>query len=373
MPRLLVPLLTLKPNSASGVAFARSLLPALTRVLGADQVLVLGTPFVDELLSPLGCRVESHPVGHARPARLWATRRLVRGAAVRHRAEALFVPDGQLVPGPGLPPCLVALHHHLNYSRPRGQSLGQRLYWKLWYDEALRRSCGRAAGLLAPSAAFAREFVGFVPQAEGKLSVVRHGAGPVFSPEGESRSFGEPQVLVVGNPSPYKNVSGAIRAFALAAEGLPHLLAVAGLDERELDAAASEAGWPQGDRGRLRALGRLEQDDLAPLYRGAAALLFPSRVESFGLPVVEAMASACPVACSDLPSLIELGGSAVLSAPPEDSSAMGRQLRRLLTDGALAANLRAAGRTRASELTWEAAAGQVATLLRQLAVPSCSA
>jgi glycosyltransferase involved in cell wall biosynthesis len=365
MPRLLVPLLTLKPNSASGVAFARNLVPALTRALGADEVLVLGTPFIDEQLSPLGCRVDVRHIGQARPFRLRATRRLVPGAVQAHRAEAVFVPDGQLVPAPGLPPCVVALHHHLNYSRPQGQALGQRLYWKLWYDEALRRSCARADALIAPSAAFAREFEGHVPQARGKIEVVPHGAGPAFSPEGESRRFDRPHVLVVGNPSPYKNVAGAIRAFVHATEGLPQVLAVAGLDEGELDAAAREARAP--DRSRLVALGRLAQDELAPLYRGADALLFPSLVESFGLPVVEAMASGCPVVCSDLPSLVELGGAAVATAGAEEPEALGKQLRSLLTSEDRAARLREAGLARARELTWDAAAGRVAALLTRLA------
>jgi glycosyltransferase involved in cell wall biosynthesis len=373
MPRLLVPLLTLKPNSASGVAFARNIVPALTRALGTDEVLVLGTPFIGELLTPLGCRVEVRRVAHARPARLWATRRLVPEAARRHRAGALFVPDGQLVPAPGLPPTVVALHHHLNYSRPQGQALGQRLYWKLWYDRALRRSCAEAAALLAPSAAFAREFEGFVPQAAGKLRVVPHGAGPAFSPEGPTRRFEQPHVLVVGNPSPYKNVPGAIRAFLGGAGDLPHLLAVAGLDEAELDEAAREAGAGSGERARLRALGRLRQDELAPLYRGADALLFPSRVESFGLPVVEAMAAGCPVVCSDLDSLIELGAEAVASAPPEDAEALGRQLRSLLTNRDRAGRLRAAGLGRARDLSWDAAAASVAAVLTELAVLEPSA
>ena len=85
------------------------------------------------------------------------------------------------------------------------------------------------------------------------------------------------------------------------------------------------------------------------------------------------MASGCPVACSDLPSLLELGGEAVVSAPPEDSQAMGRELRGLLLDADLAAGLRAAGLARAGELTWEAAAARVAELVRTLAVPACSA
>ena len=366
MPRLLVPLLTLKPESASGVAHARNLVPALTRALGAGEVLVLGTPFIEELLAPLGCRVEVRRVGHARPARLLATRRLVPGAVRAHRADAVFVPDGQLVPAPGLPPSVVALHHHLNYSRPQGQAWGQRLYWKLWYDAALRRSCARAAALLAPSAAFAREFEGFVPQARGRLHVVPHGVGPAFLEGGRERRLLEPHVLVVGNPSPYKNVSGAIEAFLIAAEGLPHRLVVAGLDEAELRAAADRAGASAEQRSRLLALGRLGQDELAPWYRGAAALLFPSRVESFGLPVLEAMACETPVACSDLPSLVELTAGAARLADPSEPGAMAGALAPLLCDRQLADRCRTAGRARARSLTWDAAAQRVVAIVEEL-------
>lgn len=367
MPRILVPLLTLKPESASGVAHARNLVPALTRAPGAGEVLVLGTPFVERLLAPLGCRVETHAVAHARPFRLLATRRLAPRAAGRHRADALFVPDGQLVPAPGLPPSVVALHHHLNYSRPAGQALGQRLYWKLWYDAALRRSCARAAALIAPSAAFAREFEEHVPQAAGRLRVVPHGVGPAFVEEGPAWNEDRPHVLVVGNPSPYKNVAGAIAAFLAAAQGLPHRLLVAGLDERELGEAAARAGAPAAQRGRLVALGRLEQDELAPLYRGADALLFPSLVESFGLPVLEAMGCGTAVACSDLPSLRELTAGAARLADPREPAAMARALRPLLVDGGERHRRAEAGRERARSLSWDAAAASILAILREVA------
>src|SRR5207302_7089664 len=79
----------------------------------------------------------------------------------------------------------------------------------------------------------------------------------------------------------------------------------------------------EGEYGALpagvEARGRVSRDELVRLYQGAAALVFPSLYEGFGMPVLEAMACGCPVACSNVTSLPEVAGDAARLFDPRDT------------------------------------------------------
>jgi alpha-1,3-rhamnosyl/mannosyltransferase len=105
--------------------------------------------------------------------------------------------------------------------------------------------------------------------------------------------------------------------------------------------------------------GRIPRDDLDTLYRGAAALAFPSRYEGFGLPVLEAMARDCPVVAADATALPEVVDGAGLLVPPTDAAAWAAALTRVLDDDVTRARLIEDGRERAAAFTWEAAAAEL--------------
>src|SRR5262249_5847792 len=119
--------------------------------------------------------------------------------------------------------------------------------------------------------------------------------------------------------------------------------------ESELRERAADAGVS----GDVRFLGWVSGGEIEGLWAIAEAFVFPSLYEGFGLPVLEAMARGVPVACSRASSLPEVAGEAALLFDPHDERAIARALRRLLDDGALRERLRALGRERAREFTWE--------------------
>jgi len=115
-------------------------------------------------------------------------------------------------------------------------------------------------------------------------------------------------------------------------------------ETRSVVGLARAAGLAEG---AVRDLGFVPREDLAALYRGARGLVFPSLFEGFGLPVLEAMACGCPVACSSFPALAAAAGGAGRLFDPEDTGAITEALRWLSADS----NERAEARGRGLALT----------------------
>jgi alpha-1,3-rhamnosyl/mannosyltransferase len=106
---------------------------------------------------------------------------------------------------------------------------------------------------------------------------------------------------------------------------------------------------------------------LLNLYRGAAMLLYPSRYEGFGLPILEAMSCGTPVIGSDCASIPELVGDAGTIVEAIDVHAWVRAIMAVMMTPVLAARLREAGRKRASQFSWTRTAEQTLAILRNAA------
>ena len=175
-------------------------------------------------------------------------------------------------------------------------------------------------------------------------------------------------VLWVGTVEPRKNLPRLLQAFA-AVPGDAELVLVGpkGWNE-ELGARLAEL--PAGVRGRVRVLGFVPFEDLGPLYAGAAAFCFPSLLEGFGFPVVEAMAQGTPVVTSLGTSTEEIAGDAGLLVDPLDVDAIAGALGRVLGDEQLAARLGELGRAQAALYTWSRSADLVLEAYREVSASS---
>jgi glycosyltransferase involved in cell wall biosynthesis len=231
------------------------------------------------------------------------------------------------------------------------------------------RSVRTAQRFIAVSA-FGREEIAEVfgvPRA--RIDVIYHGVEPSFAP-GVAQPLPPSvrsgrYVLFVGDPigEPRKNFNllyDAYRRAWPAGNGAPSLV-VAGPRAPHLDGVVHAGNI--GDDLNARAA----DERLRALYRGAIVLGLASYHETFGMPMIEAMACGTPVLASQASSLPEIGGTAALYAPPDDAAAWAEALQRVARDAALRDRLRIAGLDRATHFNWDESALAHLTVFRAVA------
>jgi glycosyltransferase involved in cell wall biosynthesis len=175
------------------------------------------------------------------------------------------------------------------------------------------------------------------------------------TPEAELRERlhlgGRSVVISPGTKRPHKNAEGAIAALARIEQELRPVLVITGYRteyEENIRACATALGVAD----HLRMPEWLSRNDMEGLYAIASAVVFPSRYEGFGLPVLEAMIRGVPVITSNRSSLPEVAGGAALLVDPDDPAAIAHALRELTGDSALRARLVRAGHARAEQFSW---------------------
>jgi glycosyltransferase involved in cell wall biosynthesis len=229
----------------------------------------------------------------------------------------------------------------------------------------LQRAARRASRILTVSEATARDLNGRLGIPAARIAAIWNGVDERFRAvipredlAGRLSALGlEPgYFLFVGNPKPHKNLETLLAAFA-------------GLDSASsrLVIVGEKGAHREKDRdARVVSIGRIEDPLLPVLYAGAAALVFPSLYEGFGLPVVEAMASGTPVIVSTTPAVAEVAGAAALQVDPLDVSEWTRAMRRILTEPGLSDELSLRGRERAAAFSWNETARRTLAIYREV-------
>ncbi len=177
----------------------------------------------------------------------------------------------------------------------------------------------------------------------------------------------QPIVLCVAAKRPHKNLVRLLSALALIPSERRPVLVLPGYrtaHEDELRARADELEIA----GKVRFLDWVDPAELEALYAAASCFVFPSLLEGFGLPVLEAMARGLPVACSGTGALGEVAGDAALRFDPRSETSIAAAIERLLGDPAEAERLRTAGRERAARFTWASTAAATLAAYRRAGV-----
>jgi alpha-1,3-rhamnosyl/mannosyltransferase len=348
--------LWLRPGEVGGTeSYATRLADAVRRVPAADRA-------VDLTLFALPTFATAHPDLVAD----WPTRVSPVGGrpkAVRVLAETTWLPAGTrgfdlvhhlggTVPLVTTKPAVLTIHDLQFLDLPESFSATKRAYLGRVVPASVRR-----ATLVTTVSEFARqsviEHLGVAPE---RTAVVPHavlvptatGSGDETPPMG----LDEPYFLLPAIAYPHKNHAVVIDALAdvpgahLVCTGFPWAT------DNVLRARAEAIGVSD----RFHQLGLVSASALDSLYRHAAALVFPSRYEGFGAPVVEAMLRDCPVLASDRTALPEVVGDAGLLLDATDPHVWADAMQRVIDDASLRDRLIVAGRERATHFRPEVAA-----------------
>jgi glycosyltransferase involved in cell wall biosynthesis len=252
-------------------------------------------------------------------------------------------------------PAVVTVHD-LSFERHPGLMSIRDL---LLFRTLVPRSARRADRVLTVSERTKRDLVERYGIAEEKVVVTPNGVDPIFQPNGGAPER-SPYALFVGGIQPRKDPLSAIEALGLLNGDLS--LVLVGAEKRggnEVRNAIQRLGLEQ----RVELAGHLERDELAALYRGAACLVFPSRYEGFGLPVLEAMASGTPVVATAAGAVPEVAGDAAVLVEPGDPAALAAGIEQALADRD---RLVAAGLERAARFSWAESARLTLEAYREL-------
>lgn len=296
-------------------------------------------------------------------ARLFREHMLLPLACRRERVDILHCPKSAV---PFFSPCpvVVTLHDLIPIKHPETEKFAARVYWRLQIPIAARRS----DFIITDSEHARNEIMADFRIPGEKIKAIMLGFDPVMlEPRDEARGrevrgrYGLPDdyILYVGTIQPRKNLDTLIEAFGrLKRERkLANRLVITG-----------RKGWLFDSLfARIRELalgdeviftGFVPDEELPYIYDGAAAFVYLSFFEGFGLPPLEAMACGVPVITSNTTSLPEVVGDAGIALPPKDVEGVAAALARILAEPGTAAAMKEKGVRRARTFSWESTARQ---------------
>jgi glycosyltransferase involved in cell wall biosynthesis len=234
--------------------------------------------------------------------------------------------------------------------------------WFSGYGKILlkrRKAFAMDADFVCVSEKTADDFMNMFKVNEGRVHVIPHGT--TFLPKQEGVSRRSDMLLYVGTRGNYKNFTGLVDAFGKTPELASEIELVAfggGPFTAQERLALAENG--------VQRYRQVSGDDaqLAHAYAEATLFVYPSFYEGFGLPLLEAMALDCPVACAGASCFPEIAGPAASYFKPDEAGEMGEMLLSLIKDPARRTELVARGQERLALFSWEASAKSHADLYR---------
>jgi len=240
-------------------------------------------------------------------------------------------------------------------------------FYNLYRRISVPAAARRAAHVVAISESTRRDIVELIRVPPEKVTTIHLGVDAGFAPvtdiaqlDRTRQQFGLPDrfIIHVGAVERQKRLETLMQAAAeVIKKGFTDGVVLAGEEgfgADNLRRVVAELGITE----RVRFLGYVPQEFIAPLYTLARCAVYPSWYEGFGLPVLEAMACGTPVMASNASSLPEVGGDAAILLPPGDVSAMVQALEKLLTDERQRADRVNRGLARAKQFSWEACAAR---------------
>jgi glycosyltransferase involved in cell wall biosynthesis len=257
-------------------------------------------------------------------------------------------------------PTVVAMHDLTFFDHPEWHERSKVVYFRRMIAAAARRADVIITGSHDAARGLQSRF-----RLEGDVVVVHHGVDHSrFAPSDAvdesadacllaGHGITQPYIAFASTIEPRKDVPTLVGAFARIAAAHPDVqLVIAGGDGWGIDEARAAIS-ASGVATRILRPGYVDDATLAALFRRAEVIAYPSLVEGFGMPALEALASGTPLVTTSGSALEEIVGDAALLVPPADVEALSHALATVLDDATVAARLRAEGPPRAATFTWQ--------------------
>jgi glycosyltransferase involved in cell wall biosynthesis len=237
---------------------------------------------------------------------------------------------------------------------------------QLVYGRVIRRVARDSAAILAISKFVKQDVAQYANISLNKIAVTYEAADRITDPPEPIQRLKDKQfIMYVGRATPHKNLARLVEAFAILNKKYPDLmLALAGkMDKnyKRIEALASEKRLAH----RVVFTDFVSEGELRWMYENAAAYVFPSLSEGFGLPTLEAMVHGAPVVCSNATCLPEINGEAAVYFDPRVTFDMAKKISGVLSDSKLRGQLIRAGKVQAARYSWQTMAKQTLEIYNQ--------
>ncbi|WP_205823099.1 glycosyltransferase family 4 protein [Microbacterium hydrothermale] len=249
---------------------------------------------------------------------------------------------------------VITVHDIIWAKHPESFSRPFRLLYAFMTPRLLRNS----AHVLTVSEFSASEISSRFGTDPRRITVVSNAVSPEFDADGPVHDEGVPYLLAVSSPNRHKNFDALVSAFDDASFAHIQRLLIVGEQAHVFQSSA-----PAETSSRIRALGRVDDEELMRLYRGATAFVFPSLYEGFGIPPLEAQRMGTPVVAARSSALPEVLGGSALWVDPHDKDDIRRGLETIDRDPALRADLARRGRENEARFSWDVSAHRVAEVV----------
>jgi glycosyltransferase involved in cell wall biosynthesis len=293
-------------------------------------------------------------------------------ALKRLKPNVFFSPDGWVSMSTKTP--TVQVVHDLNFIHMPEHLPSM---WRKYYLERFPLFIEKADHIITVSEFSKRDLMKELNVPESKISVVYNETADGFRPAADFGEMnhvqarfadGKPYFLFVGLIHQRKNITGLMQAFALfkAQTGSDARLVIAG-SKKWWTEELEETFIKNPYKTDIIFTGRVSDEDLQKIYRGALALVYPSFFEGFGIPILEAFKSDVPVITSNNTALPEVGGNAALYCDPYLPESIAEQMKALHNDKDLRDLCIRRGRLQAQKFSWDTGAETVGQILHRYA------
>lgn len=341
--------LTRKPTGHT--VYAKNLLPALKKL---NPTLLTGEAFPDFKCHAIPATLTTDQGKKGHLARLFWTQFQAPQIYQNLRSRLLFspIPEAPIFRNCRL---VVTLHDFIPLRFPRKTWLLTH-YYRYYLPQVLKQ----AEQIICDSESTARDAIAFCQVPAHKLNVVHlaHDAQNFRFLDLEPKNY----FLYIGRHDPYKNLERSLSAFAQVSGDAEFW--IAGPPDPRYTPILERLVAELGIVDRVKFLSYVPYAELPVLLNQAIALVFATRWEGFGLPVLEGMACGTPVITSNVSSLPEVAGDAAISVDPYNQAEIQAAMQDLIRDPGLRSQLRQRGIDRATQFSWATTGSQTAAILQ---------